>query len=794
MNNKLRAKILFNLLAASLIVAIFVFPLLRSRAQTGVLTPVWNISKPEGEVLSLERMDVDICVDNQFATVKVMQIFDNHTASTLEGKYLFGLPQNATVSDFAIWESDARIPGVMLERRRAESVYGEIKQAQVDPGILQQADDNGGDSAFSVKVFPINPYATKRIEIAYTEMLSVESLRSHFTFPLKPSDGAVQKVGEFNLHLCVYNDFPITPFLENTGFPLKITKNEPNELEAEFSAENIELSSDFAFDYQINAPSSALSFIAYRAPEKITAYDLRDPSQAAQNPDGFFASTAIFNQHNGNFAADRQPRRVILLLDTSLSMYGEKLQRAVEAVDYFLHNLAPEDEFNLVLFGNDAVQFSDRALPATPETVENALSFVRNSTLGGGTNLKKAFEKALELEPQFSLGERSIVLVSDANPTLETKNLKTIEQVFENRRGENALKFFAFGLGGDANENLLKELAEKTNGYFDSARETEDIAAALEIFLAKVGQPTIENLGFRTSDDANFYQVYSTSANSYDGSSAGFVGRYKQPTDAVEINVAGKYGAGEINLSRTVALPDFSERHAHLPRFWARARVDALLREINLNGEREDYISEIIRLSQKYKFVTPYTAFLAAPRALLRPRLIQPGDPVIRVKTDPAVTSVFAVLPFGETLPLKFLEKQGVWETRFLAPAWMPDGTYSCRLLLTDKNGNGYEEKKTFVVDSHAPKLKIELPQKTFRAGEEILLKVAADSDTFRLTAKLYGATPVALAWSAKDKANVGRLRVPETLSGGQYVVTVAAEDFAHNQSTAETQIQVLSR
>ena len=106
----------------------------------------------------------------------------------------------------------------------------------------------------------------------------------------------------------------------------------------------------------------------------------------------------------------------------------------------------------------------------------------------------------------------------------------------------------------------------------------------------------------------------------------------------------------------------------------ARARVDALIYEMNLNGEREDYVSEIIRLSQKYRFVTPYTAFLAAPRSLLRPRVIQPGDPVIRVKTDPSIKSVFAVLPFGETLPLKYLAGKASGRSDSSRPRGCPTG------------------------------------------------------------------------------------------------------------------------
>jgi Ca-activated chloride channel family protein len=241
-------------------------------------------------------------------------------------------------------------------------------------------------------------------------------------------------------------------------------------------------------------------------------------------------------------------------------------------------------------------------------------------------------------------------------------------------------------------------------------------------------------------------------------------------------------------------LPELSDEHAHLPRVWARARVDALLREMDLNGEREDYISEIIRLSEKYRFVTPYTAFIAAPRALLRPRLIQPGDPVLRVKTPASINSVFAVFPFGETLPLTFLKSEGVWEVRFLAPSWLPDGTYRCRLMMTDVDGNAYQETKSFVIDSHAPSLKVKLDQTTVRAGEDLVVKVAADSDTVRLFVRMYGSKAAPLSWSQQEQTNVGTLRIAPGLATGRYTITVSAEDSAHNQSTTEVPIDVIGR
>jgi Ca-activated chloride channel family protein len=85
----------------------------RSTAQSGVLIPSTS-NKPDPNTLSLQVMNVDVLIDNQHARVKVMQIFDNHTAQILEGKYLFALPQTASIFDFAVWDSDVRIPGVMM--------------------------------------------------------------------------------------------------------------------------------------------------------------------------------------------------------------------------------------------------------------------------------------------------------------------------------------------------------------------------------------------------------------------------------------------------------------------------------------------------------------------------------------------------------------------------------------------------------------------------------------------------------------------------------------------------------
>ena len=82
------------------------------------------------------------------------------------------------------------------------------------------------------------------------------------------------------------------------------------------------------------------------------------------------------------------------------------------------------------------------------------------------------------------------------------------------------------------------------------------------------------------------------------------MGRYAQPAKTT-IEMAG--------ASVPAAFPEKALEARDLPRRWARARVDDLLRRIELEGEKREWVEEILELSRRYKFVTPYTAFLAIP-------------------------------------------------------------------------------------------------------------------------------------------------------------------------------------
>jgi len=290
----------------------------------------------------------------------------------------------------------------------------------------------------------------------------------------------------------------------------------------------------------------------------------------------------------------------------------------------------------------------------------------------------------------------------------------------------------------------------------------------------------------------NVRLVYALEPTVFGGSEQVWIGQYREPQASLTFTATGQRDGAPVILKADAALPKESLEHETLPRTWAKARVDALLEKIERDGEDKASIDEIIRLSRKYKFVTPYTSFLAAPRSLLRPRVIRPGDPVLRVHTDPSIRSVVAVFPFGLIKPLKYLKGEDVWQTRFLAPADTPDGTHHVQLVLRDEQGNAYREDNTFVIASKPPVVRAKLDRSDYRRGETVRLEVTASQTTRTIVARMYGASPVRIAWNAEARSNTGELRIPDDLPPGQYKLTVTAEDVAHNIGTQEVTIAVL--
>lgn len=739
--------------------------------EAGIIVPA-GVSEPDPAKLSLEEMDIRVRIDNGLATISVKQIFQNRTPGVMEGNYTFSLPARALISDFAVWDGVTRIPGVILERRRADEIYAEAKAQVIDPGLLQQGerdvDEARRTSVFSAHIVPIPAFGTKRVEMEYQERIPVEQMQSLFALPLRPDAYRATVVGRLRIELDFSSPHSISQFEATSKvFPLAVRERTPNRVRAEFSGQNVTLSEDFGVRYSLDPTKrDTLALLAHRD-------NTSEP--------GFFEASALIGDTGA--LINGAPRTIIALFDTSLSMQWEKLERSYTALEKLLRSLRPVDRFRLLLFNSEVTAFSPQ--PSGPVEVDKALEFVRASRLRGGTDLQIALSAAI---PLATRPDSYIILLTDGSPTRgsEIRNAK-ISGWYATK---TQARTYVFAVGDDANIPLLKQLAGD-RGVLEWVRSTEPLDFKLNAFLSKIGRQPLEQMSMTAQPASNLQFVYPLEQSVFPGSMQWWVGQYKQP-GPVTFNVRASRENTPLQLSTTMNLPTSATDHPHLPRAWAKARVDALLEKIDREGEDRATIDEIIRLARKYKFVTPYTSFLAAPRSLLRPRLIRPGDPVLRVRTDESITSVVAMFPFGLVKPLRYLKDEDVWQTRFLAPADMADGTHTVRLILRDRQGRAFRESKTFVIASKPPTVRVKLEKTRFKRGEPVKLRVGASETSRSVVARMYGVSPVNLRWSDDAKSNTGEFLIPTHLPAGRYSVVVTAEDFAHNLGREEVSIEVL--
>jgi Ca-activated chloride channel family protein len=764
-------------------------------ADVGVLIPSSESNQPDPSVLVLRSMDIHVTLVDRHAEVRMQQVFQNLTANVVEAKYTFPLSEDATVKEFALWEGDDRMPGTIVEKQQGKKLYEKLTRRNVDPGLLETADDKKDQGDFQVRVAPIPGYGTSRIEIVYETNLTLSSLGYQLALPLTPRRWQEQTAGSFSVTI---DGTSAAPLAKVSAAPDDWFKGQniaagATSFHLTHTGKDVAFTSDVEITMTIAPPSAPLaaSIRSYRDTRPVKDVSALGTGKITVDPHGYFVATGVFQPP----AAGRKQRKrdIVVVLDTSLSMQWNKLDTAMSALEYFLgKQLGPDDRFDIIVFDDQVTPWKPALQPAGAASVDDALKFVRAATLAGGSDVIGALTQAVTVigqDPRAG-ADKEIILISDGHPTageLRYKELGTLAGKLWKAAKGGAPRLFVLGVGDDVNKTLLTQLVGDTGGAYAAVGDVASVGFAMTSFFDKLSLGVWREVKLALPAAAQVDMVYPGTTLSFDGSDVTFFGRYATPQPSAQgaitaVNEDGQTVTGPINAPLTAddtSMP-------WIGRGWASQRVADLLDRIRTDGEKPEWVNEVIGLAKRWKLVTPYTSFIAAPRSQLRPRDFQPGDPVLRVKTGPDIVAVTAVFPFGLEKALGYVQDEDLWETRFLAPTWMVDGTYPCTLILTDRQGVKIREEKTFVIDSAPPEVKLSLGADTVHPGETLALTAHASGDTRTLRARIDDGVSVDLRWSNAAKASVGKLTVPADLAPGPHEVHVVAEDFAHN-TTIET-------
>jgi Ca-activated chloride channel family protein len=171
------------------------------------------------------------------------------------------------------------------------------------------------------------------------------------------------------------------------------------------------------------------------------------------------------------------PTDLVVVLDRSGSMNGEKIEHARSAVHQLIEGLSEEDRFSLVAFSTNASELIP--LGHASREARSAWAGVVNAIhAGGGTFMAKGLRMALDTVERSRAPDRAarVILISDGlaaepHPVLH-------EQARRAARGEYALS--AVGVGADFDETLMASLADAGTGnyyYLSSASALADVFA-----------------------------------------------------------------------------------------------------------------------------------------------------------------------------------------------------------------------------------------------------------------------------------------------------------------------------
>jgi Ca-activated chloride channel family protein len=779
------------------LVALALVPAGSSSADTGVLIP-WSVStEPDDSVLAMRSMDVRVVIEDQHAQVRIDQVFENLTGDAIEGKYVLPLGERATLSSFSLWEGDSRHVGTIISKKKGRQLYDELTREEMDPGLAETGDEEEA-GMFSIRVSPIPAYGTSRISLTYEQELDMASLSSQFLLPLEPRRYDSQQVGELSLSVEVKTAAPIAEvkLTPQKWWEKQQPKAGATAFKMSWKGKNVDLAEDVAIEWTLQPPAGGVAarLLTYR---DVRPRKDRSPFGGATYVDetGFFLARAVFDSQGQKGGPPRRPPRdLVVLVDTSISMQWDKLDVVLRALDQlFAERMGAEDRFELIAFHDEVRPLAGELRAADATHIAAALAFVRKSTLGGGTDLAGALDAAaqtLAKAPREG-AERLVVLLTDGHPTWGEVAYKALADRVE--RNLKPAKLFVLGIGDDVNHTLLGLLASRVGGLYTPVSEAGDPAFVLRGFFDKMGKGAYV-VTLALPDEAKVTDVYPVGGGvAWDGSDAAFFGRYANPVTKGQGSITGRTDDGRAVAAHfAAALADRDEERPWVARGWASLRIRDLLDRIRTDGEKDEWVEEIVALSKRFVIATPYTSFIAAPRALLRPRNFQAGDPLLRVKTGPDIVAVTAMFPFGLTKALEYVPDEDVWETRFLAPVTMTDGSYECTLILTDVAGRRLREVKSFTVDSRPPEVELELSAGAVRGGDTITVTARADQDTRTIRARLGDGPAVDIRWSQQAKASVGELRIPIDLPPGRHEVHVVAEDFAHNTSHTSATLVVV--
>ncbi len=547
-----------------------------------------------GFLYDISKLEIDASIRDQVAQVQVGQTFKNRTNRVLQVKFVFPLPYDGAIDQMTFMVDGEELEGRLLEADKAREIYQSYVRRSQDPALVQWI----GTGMFQTQVFPVPAGAERTVSLRYTQLCQRSGSLNDWMLPLAPTKFTCSPIAEVAIRGRIHSKTKLGNVYSPTH-EIEVDRDGDQVVKFEYKAKGKVPDSNFRVIWDTGDSPVQLSVVAHR-PKK--------------DQDGYFM--LMIQPQFPDAAGDQKKigKNIILVMDKSGSMKGEKIDQARRAANYVVGKLKGRDRFTLINYDSVVENFRSELTSANKETRADAKEYVDSMLAGGSTNIDEALKQALGLAQQAD-GPAYVVFMTDGRPTVGERNAMKIADNAKQRLGDQA-RLFSLGVGHDVNSRLLDKLASICLGQTIYVRPGQPLDQVVGRLYDRIGAPALTDAKLKlTIDDkeGRTRQLYpSEMYDLFSGDQLVIVGRYRK-AGRLQITLTGDYLGDRQEFVFEDELPKTtgSGKNMFVERLWATRRMGQIIDDIDLHGENKEMVDELITLSKRHGILTPYTAYLA---------------------------------------------------------------------------------------------------------------------------------------------------------------------------------------
>lgn len=533
-------------------------------------------------------------VRNGFARTEVIEEFHNDTDRVLEGRYVFPLPPRASLSRLALWVGDQLVEGEVVERDRAARIFKNIVDDTVrprDPALLEWV----SGAEFSLKIFPIEPHKSRRVLLAYNEVLPFDGERLSYVHPLSLGPDRSTAIDRFSIEVNIPGSRDELQSVHALWPSATVTRSDERAI---VKADATKLVPERDFVVELGSPREVIGLATHVPVEANRGLEERS---AGENDAPIFALRLRASLPEGATPPVQQPVNRVIILDTSASQTKETFEAQTRLAAGLIERMDASEQFAILACDTDCAAFPETGLSwVTPSSAVVAATWLADRKLRGASDVEQSIR--LGLERLGRGGGTQLVYVGDGVATAGSLDAADIGESLTDSLDGSGVDVRIIGVGTTVDEIGLGHMARRIGATYESLRADDALESRIESVASHLRSPIVSAASLELPD--GFEQVRPRLLpNLRLGESFVVVGTWRKGA-AGSAKLVGRLVGGKAYALET-PLEAKEEHNPVIHRLWAEARIAEL--EIDTT---EDTRKEVIALSKHHHVMSRHTAML----------------------------------------------------------------------------------------------------------------------------------------------------------------------------------------